>query len=91
MRNRIIITLPTALLLLALASAVQAASPPPPLRSAFTAGGGTLSASGYQLMGAVGQPLAGPVGQAGGYTLSSGLIAGPVSGGNRVYLPMVRR
>lgn len=89
-RNRSIVALASTLLLLALASVVRADSPPVALRSALTAGGGSLSASGYTLTGAIGQPLAGPVGQANGYALTSGLFGG-AAGGSRVYVSVVRR
>jgi hypothetical protein len=88
-RNRILTTLLSALLLLLLASAVRAGSPPPALRSAITAGGGTLAANGSALTDAIGQPLAGPVATQGQYALTSGLVGG--ASGRNVYLPGIRR
>jgi hypothetical protein len=77
------------MLLLALATVVRADSPPPALRSAITGGGGALAANGYQLTGAIGQPLAGPVATQGQYGLTSGLFGG--AGGSHVYVGIVRR
>ena len=90
MRNRSIAVLAITLLL-ALATIVRADSPPPALRSALTGGGGTLSASGYALTGAIGQPLAGPIASQGQYGLTSGLFGGSAAASSHVYVSMVRR
>ena len=91
-RNRSIVALASTLLLLALAVTVQADSPPPTLRSAITAGGGILSTGGYQLTGAIGQPLAGLVAMQGQYALTSGLFGG-AGGATRkgIYISLIRR
>jgi len=55
-------------------------------------GGGTLEDGSYTLSGTAGQPDA-AVWQGGGHTLSGGFWggAGPVTHGERVYLPLVVR
>jgi hypothetical protein len=92
MRNRISMTLLAALLFLALGTLVRADSPPVALRSALTGGGGTLSAGGYRLTGALGQPLAGPVVTQGQYAFTSGLFGGAAgANGREVYLSLIKR
>lgn len=82
-----------ALLLLTLAAVARADSDTLIVQGAITSGGGALSAGGYSLAGAIGQPLAGTL-QAGEYRLTSGtvppgLVPQPAPDA-QVYLPLVR-
>ena len=59
-------------------------------------GGDAVSGGGYTLTGTTGQPEPGPALTGGGYTLISGFWPGqggapPVSGGHKIYLPLVMR
>jgi len=81
------------LLLLALAGTASADTGLLRLHSAFTDGGGALSAGDYSLVGAIGQPAAGTL-QAGELRLTSGVItagAAPEETYEYLYLPLVRR
>lgn len=58
--------------------------------STIDGGGGSSAGGGYQLIGTLGQPDAGPTLSGGGYSLSGGFWGG-VSITGKVYLPLIRR
>ena len=69
-------TLCTMLVILALACPVTAGGTPALVKQTIDGGGATSAAGGFVLTGTIGQPDAGPVAMAGGFTLAGGFLAG---------------